>query len=72
MAFSYGLSLNTSFVKSIQNLEHIKQYMHIPSEAPTIIEHHRPPDNGEIRGNMEYLAQTAPYRQEITLCTSSN
>ena len=46
--------------------------MNIASEAPAIIEDHRPPDNGEIRGNMEYLAQTAPYHQEITLCTSSN
>ena len=82
MAFFFRLSLMTkSFAESIQNqftfvnyivsVEHIKQYMHIPSEDPAVIEYYRPPDNGEIRGKMEYLAQTAPYHQEIILCTSS-
>ncbi|KAI8015995.1 ABC transporter C family member 10 [Camellia lanceoleosa] len=48
MALSYGLSLNMSFVMSIQNqctlandiisVERLNQYMHIPSEAPEVIE----------------------------------
>uniref|UniRef100_A0A6N2KBU5 ABC-type xenobiotic transporter n=1 Tax=Salix viminalis TaxID=40686 RepID=A0A6N2KBU5_SALVM len=51
MALSYGLSLNMSLVMSIQNqcmaanyiisVERLNQYMHIPSEAPEVVE-----DNG--------------------------
>lgn len=53
MALSYGLSLNMSLVFSIQNqctlanyiisVERLNQYMHVPSEAPEIIERNRPP-----------------------------
>ncbi|CAL5405213.1 unnamed protein product [Camellia sinensis] len=53
MALSYGLSLNMSLVFSIQNqctlanliisVERLNQYMHIPSEAPEVIEENRPP-----------------------------
>ncbi|PWZ05483.1 ABC transporter C family member 10 [Zea mays] len=52
MALSYGLSLNISFVFSIQNqcqlasqiisVERVHQYMDIPSEAAEIIEENRP------------------------------
>ena len=52
MALSYGLSLNMSFVFSIQNqcqlasqiisVERVNQYMDIPSEAAEIIEENRP------------------------------
>lgn len=35
--------------------------MKIPSEASTVIEVHKPPDNGEISSKMEYLAQTSIY-----------
>ncbi|KAK7851611.1 abc transporter c family member 10 [Quercus suber] len=48
MALSYGLSLNMSLVFSIQNqctlpnyvicIQRLNQYMHIPSEAPEVIE----------------------------------
>jgi len=63
MALSYGLSLNISLVSSIQNqctlanyivsVERIKQYMHIPSEAPAVIEDLRPPDNWPSHGKVE-------------------
>jgi len=63
MALSYGLSLNISLVKSIQNqctlanyiisVERIKQYMHIPSEELAVIEDHRPPDNWPSHGKVE-------------------
>lgn len=53
MALSYGLSLNMSFVQSIQkqcmlvnyiiSVERLNQYMHVPSEAPEVIEGNRPP-----------------------------
>ncbi|CAK9185095.1 unnamed protein product [Ilex paraguariensis] len=53
MALSYGLSLNMSLVFSIQNqctlanyiisVERLNQYMHIPSEAPEVIEENRSP-----------------------------
>ncbi|CAI9276050.1 unnamed protein product [Lactuca saligna] len=52
MALSYGLSLNAALVASIQfqcqlsnqivSVERLEQHMHIPSEAPEIIEANRP------------------------------
>ncbi|XP_023756054.2 ABC transporter C family member 10 [Lactuca sativa] len=52
MTLSYGLSLNVALVASIQfqcqlsnqivSIERLEQYMHIPSEAPEIIEANRP------------------------------
>ena len=52
MVLSYGLSLNVSFVCSIQNqcnlanqiisVERVNQYMHIQSEATEVIEENRP------------------------------
>lgn len=63
MALSYGLSLNVSLVFSIQreciienyiiSVERLKQYMHIPSEAPEIIEGNRPPVNWPTVGKVE-------------------
>ncbi|OMO85152.1 ABC transporter-like protein [Corchorus olitorius] len=52
MALSYGLSLNLFLIAAIQyqcvvanlmvSVERLEQYMHIPSEAPEIIEDNRP------------------------------
>eukprot|EP00253_Pinus_taeda_P030801 PITA_30801 len=77
MAFSYGLSLNTSFVQSIQNqctlanyivsVERIKQYMHIPSEAPAVIEDHRPTDNWPSHGKVELQDLKIRYRSNSPL-----
>eukprot|EP01018_Ginkgo_biloba_P002696 Gb_08247 [translate_table: standard] len=63
MAISYGLSLNMSLVFSVQNqctlanyivsVECIKQYMHIPSEAPTIIKDSQPPTEWPSHGEVE-------------------
>ncbi|KAF5947581.1 hypothetical protein HYC85_013538 [Camellia sinensis] len=63
MALSYGLSLNMSLVFSIQNqctlanliisVERLNQYMHIPSEAPEVIEANCPPANWPIVGKVE-------------------
>ncbi|KAG5533853.1 hypothetical protein RHGRI_027896 [Rhododendron griersonianum] len=63
MALSYGLSLNMSLVFSIQNqctlanqiisVERLNQYMHIPSEAPEVIEENRPPVNWPSEGKVE-------------------
>lgn len=65
MALSYGLSLNASLVFSIQNqctlasyivsVERLKQYMHIPSEAPEVIEGNRPPVNWPMVGKVEII-----------------
>lgn len=65
MAISYGLSLNTSLVFSIQHqctlanyiisVERLNQYMHIPSEAPEVIEGSRPPTNWPSLGKVEIL-----------------
>ena len=63
MALSYGLSLNVALICSIQNqctlanyiisVERLNQYMHIPSEAPEVIEENRPPVNWPSLGKVE-------------------
>lgn len=63
MAMSYGLSLNMSLVMSIQNqctlvnyiisVERVNQYMHLPSEAPLVIDENRPPANWPDKGKVE-------------------
>lgn len=63
MALSYGLSLNMSLVFSINNqcmlanyiisVERLDQYMHIPSEAPEVIEENRPPISWPSEGKVE-------------------
>lgn len=63
MALSYGLSLNMSLVFSINNqcmlsnyiisVERLDQYMHIPSEAPEVIEENRPPITWPSEGKVE-------------------
>ncbi|KAI3689821.1 hypothetical protein L2E82_47791 [Cichorium intybus] len=63
MALSYGLSLNIFLVVSIQlqcqlsnlivSVERLEQYMHIPSEAPKIIEDNRPSRNWPSTGKVD-------------------
>ncbi|KAL0304369.1 UNVERIFIED_CONTAM: ABC transporter C family member 10 [Sesamum radiatum] len=63
MALSYGLSLNMSLVFSINNqcmlanyiisVERLDQYMHIPSEAPEVINDNRPPVSWPAEGKVE-------------------
>lgn len=63
MALSYGLSLNMSLVFSINNqcmlanyivsVERLDQYMHIPSEAPEVIEQNCPPVDWPTEGKVE-------------------
>eukprot|EP00253_Pinus_taeda_P010159 PITA_10159 len=77
MAFTYGLSLNRSFVQSIQNqctlanyivsVERIKQYMHIPSEAPAVVEDHRPTYNWPSHGKVELQDLKIRYRSNSPL-----
>nr|GMC61018.1 ABC transporter C family member 10-like [Ipomoea batatas] len=77
MALSYGLSLNMSLVFSIQNqctianyiisVERLKQYMHVPSEAPEIIEKNRPPVNWPTRGKVEIEDLQIRYREDTPL-----
>lgn len=85
MALSYGLSLNMSLVMSIQNqctlvnyiisVERLNQYMHIPSEAPLVIEDNRPPPNWPAVGKVEiHDLQVIPFKRIITMkcCTSTD
>jgi len=63
MTLSYGLSLNIKLVNSIQkhctkaneiiSVERLNQYMHIPSEAPQVIEGNRPTTNWPAVGKVE-------------------
>ncbi|XP_052184967.1 ABC transporter C family member 10-like isoform X2 [Diospyros lotus] len=72
MALSYGLSLNMSLVFSIQfqctlanyiiSVERLNQYMHIPSEAPEVIENNRPPVNWPTVGKVEIQDLQIRYR----------
>ncbi|KAE9589091.1 hypothetical protein Lal_00000132 [Lupinus albus] len=77
MALSYGLSLNLSLVFSIQNqcnianyiisVERLNQYMHIPSEAPEVIEGNRPPVNWPVVGKVEIHDLQIRYRPDAPL-----
>jgi len=63
MALSYGLSLNSVLVYSIQyqcilenyivSVERINQYSHIPSEAQEVSEGNHPPINWPDVGKVE-------------------
>jgi ATP-binding cassette, subfamily C (CFTR/MRP), member 2 len=63
MALPYGLSLNESFVSSIQkqctlanqiiSVERVNQYMDIQSEAAEVIEEKRPTPNWPQVGRIE-------------------
>ncbi|MBA0707524.1 hypothetical protein Golax_019563 [Gossypium laxum] len=63
MALSYGLSLNVFLVISVKNqcflsssvvsVERVEQYMHIPSEAPEVIETNRPTHGWPCLGKVE-------------------
>ncbi|CBI22551.3 unnamed protein product, partial [Vitis vinifera] len=77
MAMSYGLSLNVSLVFSIQNqcilanyiisVERLNQYMHIPSEAPEVIEGSRPPPNWPAVGRVDIHDLQIRYRPDTPL-----
>ncbi|CAK8573420.1 unnamed protein product [Lathyrus sativus] len=77
MALSYGLSLNASLVFSIQNqcnianyiisVERLNQYMHVPSEAPEVIEGNRPPVNWPVVGKVEIKELKIRYRHDAPL-----
>ncbi|XP_058769855.1 ABC transporter C family member 10-like [Vicia villosa] len=77
MALSYGLSLNASLVFSIQNqcnianyiisVERLNQYMHVPSEAPEVIEGNRPPMNWPVVGKVEIKELKIRYRHDAPL-----
>ncbi|GAB2265123.1 Multidrug resistance-associated protein 7 [Dionaea muscipula] len=77
MALSYGLSLNMSLVMSIQNqctianyiisVERLHQYMHIPSEAPEVIDGNRPPQNWPAVGKVEIQDLQIRYRPDTPL-----
>ncbi|KAL9237382.1 hypothetical protein vseg_011936 [Gypsophila vaccaria] len=77
MALSYGLSLNIAMVISIQNqcavanyvisVERLEQYMHIPSEAPEVIEDKRPPQNWPLVGKVEICNLQIRYRPDAPL-----
>ncbi|KAL6839562.1 hypothetical protein ACP4OV_030501 [Aristida adscensionis] len=77
MALSYGLSLNMSFVFSIQNqcqlanqiisVERVNQYMDIPSEAAEIIQENRPSPDWPQVGRVELRDLKIRYRQDAPL-----
>lgn len=63
MALSYALSLNVYLVSAVSSqcmlenaiisVERLEQYMHIPSEAPEIVQGNRPPLNWPHIGKVE-------------------
>ncbi|KAH7682389.1 Xenobiotic-transporting ATPase protein [Dioscorea alata] len=74
MALSYGLTLNISFVLSIQNqctlanyiisVERLNQYMHVSSEAPGVIDDNRPAPNWPSVGKVELHNLKIRYRPD--------
>ncbi|KAL9237368.1 hypothetical protein vseg_011925 [Gypsophila vaccaria] len=77
MALAYGLSLNGTVVFALQNqcilannivsVERLNQYMHLPSEAPEVIEHSRPPKNWPTVGKVEICDLQIRYREGAPL-----
>ncbi|KAL2550569.1 ABC transporter C family member 10 [Forsythia ovata] len=77
MALSYGLFLNTALVLSIQSqclisnlivsVERLHQYMHIPSEAPLVLEENRPLVNWPTKGKVEIQDLQIRYRPDAPL-----
>uniref|UniRef100_A0A453QRW2 ABC transmembrane type-1 domain-containing protein n=1 Tax=Aegilops tauschii subsp. strangulata TaxID=200361 RepID=A0A453QRW2_AEGTS len=77
MALSYGLSLNNSFVNTIQkqcdlankiiSVERVNQYMDIPSEAPEVIEENRPAPDWPQVGSVELNDLKIRYREDTPL-----
>ncbi|KAM0894855.1 hypothetical protein ACQ4PT_024288 [Festuca glaucescens] len=77
MALSYGLSLNMSFVFSIQNqcnlanqiisVERVNQYMHIQSEAAEVVEENRPAPDWPRDGNVQLTDLKIRYRKDTPL-----
>ncbi|ESW24079.1 hypothetical protein PHAVU_004G100800 [Phaseolus vulgaris] len=72
LTLSYGFTLNASLVFLIQSqcslenyivsVERLNQYMHIPSEAPEVIEGNRPPSNWPVAGKVELNDLQVRYR----------
>lgn len=77
MALSYGLSLNIALVQSVQNqctvgnyiisVERVSQYMHVPSEAPQVIESNRQQPSWPDKGRVEILDLKVRYRLDTPL-----
>uniref|UniRef100_A0ACD5XQA7 Uncharacterized protein n=2 Tax=Avena sativa TaxID=4498 RepID=A0ACD5XQA7_AVESA len=77
MALSYGLSLNNSFVSSIQkqcdiankiiSVERVSQYMDIQSEAAEVIEENQPAPNWPQVGSVEIKDLKIRYRKDSPL-----
>ncbi|KAL7167659.1 hypothetical protein ACSBR2_038173 [Camellia fascicularis] len=77
MTLSYGLSMNVFLVFSVQSqclmansiiaVERLEQYMHIPSEAPEIIQSNRPAFNWPAVGRVEIRDLKFRYRPNAPL-----
>ncbi|KAF8379647.1 hypothetical protein HHK36_029091 [Tetracentron sinense] len=77
MALSYGLSLNVFLVYSVRNqcmlanyiisVERLNQYLHIPSEAPELIEGNRPALSWPAFGKVEICDLKIRYRPNTPL-----
>ncbi|XVE57998.1 hypothetical protein DITRI_Ditri04bG0134900 [Diplodiscus trichospermus] len=77
MALSYGLSLNLFLVVAIQyqcvlanlivSVERLKQYMHIPSEAPEVIEDNQPAHCWPSVGKVEICNLKVRYQPNAPL-----
>ncbi|TQD86874.1 hypothetical protein C1H46_027575 [Malus baccata] len=77
MILSYGLSLNVFVVIAVQyqcilanaiiSVERVEQYMHIPSEAPEVIEDNRPAHEWATIGKVEILDLKVRYRPNAPL-----
>lgn len=77
LAVTYGLNLNArlsrwilSFCKlenKIISIERIHQYCRIPSEAPAIIESHRPPASWPDHGTIQLIDLQVRYKENLPM-----
>lgn len=77
LAMSYALQITQSLnwivrmtvevETNIVSVERIMEYCHLPSEAPAIIESHRPPAYWPHEGGVEFKNYSTRYRPELDL-----
>ena len=77
LSISYALKVTQEFIFLVINsceletnivaVERIKEYSEIPTEAPSIIESHRPPDGWPSEGHVKFDHYSTHYREGLDL-----
>ena len=66
-ALSIVVRMASELETNIVAVERIKEYSEIPTEAPPIIESHRPPDDWPSEGHVKFDNYSTHYREGLDL-----